>query len=35
VIGVPTMTLVKGKIVMQDGKITGQPGDGEWAKRGK
>jgi len=30
--GLPIATLVKGKIVMWDGKILGRPGDGKWAK---
>jgi len=28
--GVPIRTILRGKTVMQDGKITGKPGDGEF-----
>ena len=28
--GVPVYTLVRGKVVMQDGKVIGKPGDGEF-----
>jgi dihydroorotase-like cyclic amidohydrolase len=30
--GVPIRTILRGKTVMQDGKIIGQPGDGELVK---
>jgi dihydroorotase-like cyclic amidohydrolase len=31
VMGVPIATLIKGKVVMWEGKVTGKPGDGDWA----
>jgi hypothetical protein len=30
--GVPIRTILRGKTVMRDGKITGTPGDGEHVK---
>jgi len=33
VTGWPVMTVLRGKIVMQDGKIVGEPGDGNFLKR--
>src|SRR5499426_2264139 len=30
--GVPIRTILRGKTVMQDGKIVGKPGDGQWVK---
>jgi len=27
---VPVYTIVRGKVVMQDGKVVGKPGDGEF-----
>ena len=35
VIGVPIATIIKGKVVMWEGKVTGRPGDGEWATPAK
>jgi allantoinase len=29
-VGVPVMTIVRGQVVMQDGKITAEPGTGRW-----
>ena len=31
VVGVPIATVIKGKVVMWEGKVIGKPGDGEWA----
>ena len=28
--GVPVYTIVRGKVVMEDGKVVGKPGDGEF-----
>jgi dihydroorotase len=30
--GVPICTILRGKVVMQDGKVVGQPGDGEFIR---
>jgi dihydroorotase len=30
--GVPVRTIVRGKTVMEDGKIVGKPGDGEFVR---
>ena len=29
-VGAPVMTMVRGQVVMRDGKITAEPGTGEW-----
>lgn len=34
VTGWPVMTVLRGKIVMEDGRILGEPGDGDFLKRG-
>jgi dihydropyrimidinase len=34
VTGWPVMTLLRGKVMMRDGEILGQPGDGQFLKRG-
>jgi dihydroorotase-like cyclic amidohydrolase len=30
--GVPVMTIVRGRVVMRDGRVTGEPGWGEWVR---
>ncbi len=30
--GIPVITLVRGQVVMQDGRITGEPGSGSWVR---
>jgi dihydropyrimidinase len=35
VTGWPVMTLLRGKVMMEDGKVTGEPGDGAFLKRGR
>jgi allantoinase len=32
VVGVPTMTIVRGAVVMRDGRVTGEPGYGQWIR---
>jgi allantoinase len=31
-VGAPVMTIVRGKIVMRDGRVTGEPGWGQWVR---
>ena len=31
--GYPVMTIARGKVIVEDGKFLGQPGDGRWLKR--
>ncbi|MCQ4634937.1 dihydropyrimidinase [Shinella sp. CPCC 100929] len=35
VTGWPVMTLLRGKVMMQDGRVTGEPGDGAFLRRGR